>query len=161
MALLTPLPEEEEDEHEAELLRQIQEVERRRRRPPQLKMKLAPYAMYSVFDGAGTRGHALGAAYTGLHFALYFVRILSLSPAAGSAAAAFWGSVHTVLQCICCAATALVMVAFIRWYMAADGVYHVEIHPTPQLLAVLEAPTAALATSAEQLPPPPPEMGMC
>ncbi|CAN6231766.1 unnamed protein product [Urochloa humidicola] len=122
-------------------------------------MKLAPYAMHCVFNGAGPRGHALGAAYTGLHFALYFVRILSLSPAAGGAA--FWGPVHTVLQCICCAATALVMVVFIRWYMAADGVYHVEIHPTPQLLAFFEAPTAAPATSAEQLPPPPPEMDMC
>ncbi|CAN6333156.1 unnamed protein product [Urochloa humidicola] len=154
MALLTPLPE-EEDEAEAELLRQIEQVEERRRRPPQLKMKLAPYAMYCVFDGAGPRGHALGAAYTGLHVALYLVRILSLSPAA----AAFWGPVHTALQCICCAATALVMFAFIRWYMAADGVYHVEIAPTPQLLAALDLEVPA--TAVDQLPPPPPEMDMC
>ncbi|CAN6338162.1 unnamed protein product [Urochloa humidicola] len=120
-----------------------------------MKMKLAPYAMYCVFSGAGPWGNAIGAAYTGLHFALYFARFLSVSPV--PEVAALWGPIHFAIQCLCYTATALVMCVFIRKYMAVDGVYRVEFDPPPQLLAG-EAPAAV---EVEQLPPPPPEMDMC
>ncbi|CAO2168851.1 unnamed protein product [Urochloa humidicola] len=148
MGKLLPLPEEEDDEDVALLIKVLE----RRRHPLQMKMKLAPYAMYCVFSGAGSRGHALGAAYMGL----YFVRILFLSSVAE--VAAFWGSIHTAVQCICYATTALVICVFIRWYMAVDGVYHVEFIPPPQLMAAMGAPAAL---EVEQLPLPPPEMDMC
>jgi len=123
--------------------------------PPPIRMKLAPYAMYCVF-GAGPAGEKLGCAYVALHFALYAARALALSPVAERAA--FWSPVHAALQCLCYAATALVACAFIRWYMAVDGVYVVEFDPPPQLLAV--APAAAPAAEQPSSPPPP-AMDMC
>jgi len=119
--------------------------------PPPIRMKLAPYAMYCVF-GAGPAGEKLGCAYVALHFALYTARALALSPVAERAA--FWSPVHAALQCLCYAATVLVACAFIRWYMAVDGVYVVEFDPPPQLLAA--APAAEQPSS-----PPPPAMDMC
>ncbi|KAG2632763.1 hypothetical protein PVAP13_2NG123503 [Panicum virgatum] len=119
-------------------------------------MKLAPYAMYCVF-GAGPAGEKLGCAYVALHCALYTARALALSPVAERAA--FWSPVHAALQCLCYAATVLVACAFIRWYMAVDGVYVVEFDPPPQLLAV---GAAAAPAAVEQPPsPPPPAMDMC
>ncbi|CAL5076394.1 unnamed protein product [Urochloa decumbens] len=159
MALLLPLPEVEENDEDEALLLELEE-RRRRRRPPQIKMKLAPYAMYCVFSGGTSsdsspyRTLAL-CAYTGIHFVLYFVRFLFLSPV--PEVAALWGPIHFAIQCICCAATTLVMCAFIRWYMAVDGVYHVEFVPPPEMLAAAEAPAAV----QQLLPPPPPEMDMC
>ncbi|CAL5076392.1 unnamed protein product [Urochloa decumbens] len=141
MALLLPLPEVEETDEDGALLLELEE---RRRRPPQIKMKLAPYAMYCVFNGAGPRGQALGAAYTGLHFVLYFVRFLAVSPV--PEVAAFWGPIHTAVQCLCYATTAVVMCAFIRWYMAVDGVYHVEFDPQ-----MLEPPAAATVVEVPAL----------
>ncbi|PAN10383.1 hypothetical protein PAHAL_2G090700 [Panicum hallii] len=130
-----------------------EEVEEERPWPPPMRMKLAPYAMYRVF-GAGPAGEKLGCAYVALHFALYAARALALSPVAERAA--FWSPVHAALQCLCYAATALVACAFIRWYMAVDGVYVVEFDPPPQLLA------ERAAAEAEQPPsPPPPAMDMC
>ena len=123
--------------------------------PPPIRMKLAPYAMYCVF-GAGPAGEKLGCAYVALHFALYTARALALSPVAERAA--FWSPVHAALQCLCYAATVLVACAFIRWYMAVDGVYVVEFDPPPQLLAV--APAAAPAAEQPSSPPPP-AMDMC
>ena len=136
----------EEEEEEVEV-----EAEAERPWPPPIRMKLAPYAMYRVF-GAGPAGEKLGCAYVALHFALYAARALALSPVAQRAA--FWSPVHAALQCLCYAATALVACAFIRWYMAVDGVYVVEFDPPPQLLAA--APAAEQPSS-----PPPPAMDMC
>ncbi|PUZ69154.1 hypothetical protein GQ55_2G086500 [Panicum hallii var. hallii] len=134
-----------------------EEVEEERPWPPPMRMKLAPYAMYRVF-GAGPAGEKLGCAYVALHFVLYAARALALSPFAERAA--FWSPVHAVLQCLCYAATALVACAFIRWYMAVDGVYVVEFDPPPQLLA--EGAAAEAEVEAEQPPsPPPPAMDMC
>ncbi|TKV93748.1 hypothetical protein SEVIR_9G246301v4 [Setaria viridis] len=141
MAPPPPVTEEEDDEVEE------------RPWPPRMKMKLAPYAMYCVFSGAGPRGHMLGCAYAGLHCALQFARFLSLSPVAE--VAALWGPVLRVLQCLCYTATALIMWVFIRHHMNVDGVYVVEFDPPPQLAA------PATTTVVEQLPPPPPEMDMC
>jgi len=124
--------------------------------PPPIRMKLAPYAMYCVF-GAGPAGEKLGCAYVALHFALYTARALALSPVAERAA--FWSPVHAALQCLCYAATALVACAFIRWYMAVDGVYVVEFDPPPELLA---AGSSTTPPAEEQPPsPPPPAMDMC
>ncbi|CAN6203422.1 unnamed protein product [Urochloa humidicola] len=146
----------DDGEDEQQLLERLA----RPRPPPRIKMKLAPYAMYCVFfSGAGPRrgGNALGAAYAGLHFALYLVRFLTVSPVAE--VAAFWAPVHFAIQCACYAATALVICAFIRWHMAVDGVYRVEFVPPPELM---DAAEPAPATAVEQqLPPPPPEMDMC
>ncbi|KAG2632762.1 hypothetical protein PVAP13_2NG123500 [Panicum virgatum] len=130
-----------------------EEVDLEGERPwsPPIRMKLAPYAMYCVF-GAGPAGEKLGRAYVALHFALYTARALALSPVAERAA--FWSPVHAALQCLCYAATVLVACAFIRWYMAVDGVYVVEFDPPPQLLAA--APAAQQPSS-----PPPPAMDMC
>jgi len=106
--------------------------------------------------GAGPAGEKLGCAYVALHFALYTARARALSPVAERAA--FWSPVHAALQCLCYAATVLVACAFIRWYMAVDGVYVVEFDPPPQLLAV--APAAAPAAEQPSSPPPP-AMDMC
>ncbi|OEL16639.1 hypothetical protein BAE44_0022343 [Dichanthelium oligosanthes] len=131
----------------------VEDEEEERPWPPPMRMKLAPYAMYRVFGGMGPAGDKLGAAYVGLHFALYAIRALSLSPVAERAL--FWAPVHLAVQSLCFAATALILVAFIRWYMAVDGVYVVEYEPPPQ------QPPRAAAIVVEQLPPPPPEMDMC
>lgn len=80
-------------------------------------------------------------------------------PLAGRRAGRVLVPVHAALQCLCYAATALVACAFIRWYMAVDGVYVVEFDPPPELLAV-----GAVAAAAEQVQPPsppPPAMDMC
>ena len=133
-----------------------EEVEVERPWPPPIRMKLAPYAMYRVFS-AGPAGEKLGCAYVALHFALYAARALALSPVAERAA--FWSPVHAALQCLCYAATALVACAFIRWYMAVDGVYVVEFDPPPELLA---AGSSTTPPAEEQSPsPPPPAMDMC
>ena len=140
-----------EEEEEVEV-----EAEAERPWPPPIRMKLAPYAMYRVFS-AGPAGEKLGCAYVALHFALYAARALALSPVAERAA--FWSPVHAALQCLCYAATALVACAFIRWYMAVDGVYVVEFDPPPELLA---AGSSTTPPAEEQPPsPPPPAMDMC
>ncbi|KAJ1288640.1 hypothetical protein BS78_02G103400 [Paspalum vaginatum] len=134
----TPLPpaaaEEEEDE------------EKERPWPPPMKMKLAPYAMYRVFDGLGPAGEALAAAYLGIHVLLYVVQFLSLS--AVPERARFWAPVRTFVASTCIAANALIICAFIRYYMDVDGVYVIrELDPSQQ--------------QQPALPPPPPEMDMC
>jgi hypothetical protein len=121
--------------------------------PPHIKMKMGPYAMYCVFSGAGPRGQMLGCAYLGLHFALYVARFFLLS--SGAEAAAFWGAVSRVLQWLCCVATALIMVVFIRHYMDVDGDYVVKYDPPAEMAA------PATTTVVEQLPPPPHGMDMC